>query len=59
MRIRPPCDGSGDQEAELAANTAVSQRFIYATDDEKDNKLYNELCQLEEGSRVIVFANTK
>uniref|UniRef100_A0A7S0L8H5 Helicase C-terminal domain-containing protein n=1 Tax=Coccolithus braarudii TaxID=221442 RepID=A0A7S0L8H5_9EUKA len=49
--------GSGD--AELSANKCVSQMFIHATDDEKDVKLYNFLCELAEGSRVIVFANTK
>lgn len=44
---------------ELSANTAVSQAFVHATDDEKDAKLYQSLCELEEGARVIVFANTK
>ena len=52
--------GAGSEEAcELSANKAVSQSFVHATDDEKDGKLYNLLCELEEGSRVIVFANTK
>ncbi|KOO32954.1 dead deah box [Chrysochromulina tobinii] len=37
----------------------VSQAFVHATDDEKDAKLYQSLCELEEGARVIVFANTK
>ena len=32
---------------------------MQATDDEKDAKLWNLLSELEEGSRVIVFANTK
>jgi superfamily II DNA/RNA helicase len=30
-----------------------------ATDDEKDEKMYNLLCELDAGSRVVVFANTK
>ena len=38
---------------------AVAQSFVQATDDEKDNKLWNILGELAEGSRVIVFANTK
>jgi len=50
--------GGGD-DVQLSANTAISQAFIHATDDEKDAKLYKYLCELEEGSRVIVFANTK
>ena len=45
--------------AELSANKAVSQSFLQATDDEKDQKLWTFLCELAEGSRVIVFANTK
>lgn len=48
-----------DAAAELSANKAVSQSFLEATDDEKDNKLWGLLCELQEGSRVIVFANTK
>jgi ATP-dependent RNA helicase DDX5/DBP2 len=59
-------DGSGEGRAdsgadacELSANVAVSQSFQQATDDEKDNKLWTYLCELPEGSRVIVFANTK
>jgi len=54
--------GGGGDEAdahELSANSAISQEFVHATDDEKDAKLYKVLCELEEGSRVIVFANTK
>jgi superfamily II DNA/RNA helicase len=52
--------GGGDGDgADLAANKAVSQRFILATDDEKDKHLYNILCELKEGSRVVAFANTK
>ena len=49
----------GSEDAELAANVAVSQEFVHATDDEKDKKLYDLLCTLDEGSRVIAFANTK
>jgi len=52
--------GGGDGDgADLAANKAVSQRFVLATDDEKDKHLYNILCDLKEGSRVVAFANTK
>ena len=51
--------GGGGDDCELSANVAVSQSFIQATDDEKDNKLWNLLSELAEGSRVIVFANTK
>lgn len=32
---------------------------MQATDDEKDDKMYSLLCGLAEGSRVVVFANTK
>ena len=49
----------GHDDCELSANIAVSQSFVQATDDEKDAKLWNLLSELEEGSRVIVFANTK
>ena len=49
----------GGDGAELAANKAVSQRFVHATDDEKDKKMYDVLCELPEGSRVVAFANTK
>jgi superfamily II DNA/RNA helicase len=49
----------GGADAELEANRAVSQLFVHATDDEKDRKLYDFLCALPEGSRVVVFANTK
>ena len=52
-------DEGGEAHMELSANTSVAQSFVHATDDEKDAKLYKELCELEEGSRVIVFANTK
>jgi len=50
---------AAEAACELSANTAVSQAFVHATDDEKDAKLYQSLCELEEGARVIVFANTK
>ena len=52
-------EGDGGDGAELAANKAVSQRFVHATDDEKDKKMYDVLCELPEGSRVVAFANTK
>ena len=48
-----------EPDAELEANKAISQKFIEATDDEKDEKLYNWLCALDEKARVVVFANTK
>jgi superfamily II DNA/RNA helicase len=51
--------GDGADGAELAANKAVSQKFVHATDDEKDKKMYDILCELPEGSRVVAFANTK
>ena len=51
--------GEGGVDAELEANKAVSQRFIKATDDEKDNKLWELLGELKEGSKVVCFANTK
>ena len=46
-------------QAQPTANTSVSQEFVHATDDEKDKLLWTKLCELPEGSRVIVFANTK
>lgn len=50
----------GDSEnGDLAANKAVTQTFIEAQDDEKDKKLYDILCGLEENAAVIVFTNTK
>eukprot|EP00548_Thalassiothrix_antarctica_P007874 CAMPEP_0194137750 /NCGR_PEP_ID=MMETSP0152-20130528/7594_1 /TAXON_ID=1049557 /ORGANISM="Thalassiothrix antarctica, Strain L6-D1" /LENGTH=487 /DNA_ID=CAMNT_0038834893 /DNA_START=59 /DNA_END=1522 /DNA_ORIENTATION=+ len=49
--------GAGD--GELAANKAVTQTFIQAQDDEKDNKLYDLLVGLEDTSSVVIFANTK
>ena len=49
----------GGGEMELEANTAVSQTFIEAQDDEKDNKLWALLSDFSENSRVVVFANTK
>lgn len=49
----------GGADAELEANRAVSQLFVHATDDEKDRKLFDFLCALPDGSRVVVFANTK
>ena len=52
-------DAAEEAAAELTANVAVTQTFMQATDDEKDNKLWAYLGELAEGSRVIVFANTK
>ena len=49
----------GAADGELAANRAVTQTFIEATDDEKDKRLYEILCGLPEGASVIIFANTK
>ena len=50
----------GDGEnGDLAANKAVTQTFVEAQDDEKDKKLYDILCGLDETAAVIVFTNTK
>uniref|UniRef100_A0A7S4N7C1 RNA helicase n=1 Tax=Odontella aurita TaxID=265563 RepID=A0A7S4N7C1_9STRA len=49
--------GAGD--GELAANKAVTQTFVEAQDDEKDKKLYDLLCGLEDSASVVIFANTK
>jgi len=49
--------GAGD--GELAANKAVTQTFVEAQDDEKDKKLYDLLCTLEDTASVVIFANTK
>jgi len=46
-------------DGELAANKAVTQTFVEAQDDEKDKKLYDILCNLDEKSSVVIFANTK
>lgn len=51
--------GEGEVDGELAANKAISQRFIQARDHEKDEKLYNLICEFPDESRVVVFANTK
>jgi len=48
-----------DRERELQANASVTQSFIHATDDEKDQRMYDFLCTLQHGSRVVAFANTK
>mmetsp|Transcript_22541 Transcript_22541/g.40674 ORF Transcript_22541/g.40674 Transcript_22541/m.40674 type:complete len:494 (-) Transcript_22541:33-1514(-) len=50
-------DGTAD--GELVANKSVSQTFIEAQDDEKDKKLYEILCALDEKASVVIFANTK
>jgi len=44
---------------ELAANKAVSQQFFNLGDDEKENKLWRILYDLGEGTKIIIFANTK
>jgi superfamily II DNA/RNA helicase len=51
----------GGEDAELAANRAVSQVFIEAQDDAKDAKLWKVLTEdLDMSkSRIVVFANTK
>ncbi|EKX45601.1 hypothetical protein GUITHDRAFT_71226, partial [Guillardia theta CCMP2712] len=49
----------GGEDAELSANKAVKQRFVHATDDEKDAKLWKILVELPENARVVCFANTK
>jgi superfamily II DNA/RNA helicase len=48
-----------DREKELQANASVTQSFVHATDDEKDQRMYDFLCTLQHGSRVVAFANTK
>ena len=49
----------GAENGELAANKAVTQTFVEAQDDQKDKKLYDILCGLEDTSSVVIFANTK
>jgi len=44
---------------ELAANKAVSQQFFNLGDDEKENKLWRILYDMGEGTKIIIFANTK
>jgi superfamily II DNA/RNA helicase len=51
--------GDADGNGELQANTSVTQTFIQAQDDEKDRKLYEFLCALDEKASVVIFANTK
>ena len=51
--------GEGASDGELAANKAITQRFIEARDHEKDEHLYNLICEFPDESRVVVFANTK
>jgi superfamily II DNA/RNA helicase len=51
--------GEGAADGELAANKAISQRFIEARDHEKDEHLYNLICEFPDDSRVVIFANTK
>jgi superfamily II DNA/RNA helicase len=46
-------------QAQPTANTAVSQEFVHATDDEKDKLLWAKLSELEEGARVIVRASPR
>eukprot|EP00929_Paragymnodinium_shiwhaense_P117849 TRINITY_DN8921_c0_g1_i1.p1 TRINITY_DN8921_c0_g1~~TRINITY_DN8921_c0_g1_i1.p1 ORF type:complete len:518 (+),score=181.12 TRINITY_DN8921_c0_g1_i1:104-1657(+) len=47
------------QTEELAANKAVSQQFFNLGDDEKENKLWRLLYDMGEGTKIIIFANTK
>jgi superfamily II DNA/RNA helicase len=49
----------GAEDGELAANKAVTQTFFEAQDDQKDKKLYDLLCAMEETASVVIFANTK
>jgi superfamily II DNA/RNA helicase len=51
--------GDADGTGELQANKAVTQSFIQAQDDEKDKKLYEILCALDEKASIVIFANTK
>jgi superfamily II DNA/RNA helicase len=51
--------GEGAADGELAANKAVTQTFIEAQDDEKDKRLYEILCKLDEKASIVIFANTK
>ena len=62
--------GNVSQDGELEANKAISQKFIQATDDEKEARLFDILNALEEKKagnggdkavdyRAVVFANTK
>ena len=48
----------GAETNELSANAAVSQRFIHATDDEKDKKLYDELATIHAEAEAAVAAGT-
>mmetsp|Transcript_4724 Transcript_4724/g.9960 ORF Transcript_4724/g.9960 Transcript_4724/m.9960 type:complete len:547 (+) Transcript_4724:111-1751(+) len=49
----------GANNGELAANKAVTQTFIAAQDDEKDQRLYKFLLTLDAAASVVIFANTK
>jgi superfamily II DNA/RNA helicase len=51
--------GEGGIDGELEANKAVTQTFIEAQDDEKDRRLYDFLCTLDDKASVVIFANTK
>lgn len=44
---------------ELSANTKITQQFIKADDDEKENKLWKILYEMGEKTKIIIFANTK
>jgi len=44
---------------DLAANKAVSQEFHKLGDDEKEAKLHRILFDMGEGTKIIIFANTK
>jgi len=49
----------GATNGELAANKAVTQTFIAAQDDEKDQRLYEFLLTLDAAASIVIFANTK
>eukprot|EP00947_MAST-08B_sp_MAST-8B-sp1_P002842 g2842.t1 len=62
--LRSPAETStlfveSGEDAELKANTAVTQRIVKAQDDEKDAKLMEVLNALAADAKIICFANTK
>jgi len=44
---------------ELSANKAVTQEFFKLDDDEKENKLWRLLYDMDDNAKVIIFGNTK